>query len=145
MTEALNDATPVLVTGGSGFIAGHCILQLLASQAHAPKARAMVNIAQHADGTLCLSYNGQPLAHRSHAFGINVPNRLATDHKTLNAVVDKVRDAQRNKLHRLAAELAFQDSQRKAGIYTPDTMPIVPRASSGRYGLRPSHPLSHSD
>ena len=31
MTEALNDATPVLVTGGSGFIAGHCILQLLAT------------------------------------------------------------------------------------------------------------------
>lgn len=121
------------------------ILQLLPNQAHAPKARAMVNIAQHADGTLRLSYCGKSLAHRSHAFGINVPNRQATDHKTLNAVVDKVRDAQRNKLHRLAAELAFQDSQRKAGIYTPDTGPIVPRASSGRYGLRPSHPLSPSD
>jgi transposase len=121
------------------------ILQLLPNQAHAPKARAMVNIAQHADGTLRLSYCGKSLAHRSHAFGINVPNRQATDHKTLNAVVDKVRDAQRNKLNRLAAELAFQNSQRKAGIYTPDTVPIVPRASSGRYGLRPSHPLSPSD
>jgi hypothetical protein len=102
----------------------------------------MVTIAQHADGTLRLSYNGQPLAHRSHAFGLALPNRQATDHKTLDAVMDKVRDTQRNKLHRLDAELAFQDSQRKAGIYTPDT---VPRASSGRYGLRPSHHLSPSD
>jgi hypothetical protein len=74
-----------------------------------------------------------------------IARKTGIDHKTLNAVVDKVRDAQRNKLHRLAAELAFQDSQRKAGIYTPDTVPIVPRASSGRYGLRPSHPLSPSD
>jgi hypothetical protein len=118
---------------------------LLPGQAHAPKSRALVNIAQHADGTLRLSYRGQPLAHRSHAFGLAVPNRHATDHKTLNAVVDKVRDAQRNKLHRLAAELAFQDSQREAKIYTPDTVPILPRTSSGRYGLRPSHPLSPSD
>ena len=75
------------------------------------------------------------------AFGINVPNRQATDHKTLSAVVDIVLGAQRNKLHRLAAELAFQDSERKAGIDTPGTVPIVPRASSRRYGLRPSHPL----
>ncbi len=118
------------------------ILQLLPGQAHAPKARAMVDIAQHADGTLRLSYCGRSLAHRSYAFGDAVPNRQATDHKTLNAKVDKVRDAQRNKLHRLAAELAFQDSQRKAGIYTPDTPPIVPRASPGRSGLRPAHPLS---
>jgi len=116
------------------------ILQVLPGQAHAPKARAMVDIAQHADGTLRLSYRGHPLAHRSYAFGHAVPNRQATDHKTLNAKVDKVRDAHRNKLLRLAAELAFQDSQRKAGIYKPDTPAIVPRAGAGRYGLRPSQP-----
>ena len=118
------------------------ILQLLPGQAHAPKARAMVDIAQHVDGTLRLSYCGRPLAHRSYAFADAVPNRHASDHKTLNAKVDKVRDAQRNKLHRLAAEMAFQDSQRKQGIYKPDTPPIVPRPSSGRSALRPAHPIS---
>ena len=41
------------------------ILQLLPSKAHAPKARAMVCIAQHADGTLRLSYNGQALTQRN--------------------------------------------------------------------------------
>lgn len=119
------------------------ILQLLPGQAHAPKARAMVDITEHADGTLRLSYCGRPLAHRSHAFGQAAPNRQAADHKTLNDQVDKVAQTQRNKLHRLAAELAFQDSQRSAGIYKPDTPPIVPR-SPGRCGLRPSHPLSPS-
>ncbi len=118
------------------------ILQLLPGQAHAPKARAMVDIAQHADGTLRLSYCGHALAHRRYAFGEAVPNRQATDHKTLNAKVDKVRDAHRSKLQRLAAEMAFQDSQRKAGIYTPDTPPIVSRASPGHCGLRPAHPIS---
>lgn len=117
------------------------ILQLLPGQGHAPKARAMVDIAQHADGTLRLSYCGHGLDYRSYAFGDALPNRQATDHKTLNAKVDKVRDAQRNKLHRLAAELAFQESQRKAGIYKPDTPPIVPRTSPGRCGLRPTHPM----
>ena len=122
-----------------------CILQLLPGQAHAPKARAMVDIAQHGDGMLRLSYCGRPLAHRSYAFGDAVPNRQPTDHKALNTKVDKVRDAHSSKLHRLAAELAFQDSQRKAGIYKPDTPPIVPRASPGRCGLRPTHPLSPSN
>lgn len=119
------------------------ILQLLPGQPHAPKARALVNITEHADGTLRLSYGGHLLAHRSHAFGQEVPNRHAADHKTLNAKVDKALATQRNKLHRLAAELAFQDSQRNAGIYKPDTPPIVPR-SAGRCGQRPSHPVPSS-
>ncbi len=118
------------------------ILQLLPAQAHAPKARAMVDIAQHADGTLRLSYCGRPLVHRSHAFSDTVPNRQAADHKTLNTRVDKVRDAHQSRLQRLAAELAFQDSQRKAGIYKPDSPPIVPGAGYRRYGLRPARPDS---
>jgi transposase len=116
------------------------ILQLLPGQAHAPKARAMVDIAQHADGTLRLSYCGRPLAHRRHAFADVVPHRQAVDHKTLDKRVDKVRDAHQSRLQRLAAEMAFQDSQRKAGIYTPDTPPIVPGAGYRRYGLRPARP-----
>jgi transposase len=112
------------------------ILQLLPKQPHAPKARAMVDIAQHGDGTLHLSYRGQPLAYRSYAMQESKPGGKAEDAKTLNARVDKARDAQQSKLHRLKAELAFQDSQRKQGIYRPDTPPIVPRAGAARFGLR---------
>jgi len=123
------------------------ILQLLPRQPHAPKARAMVDIVQHADGTLRLSYCGQALAHRSYVFSGPVTNRQAADHKTVNTRVDKVRDAhdaKRAKLHQLKAEMAFQESQRKAGIYRPDTPPIVPRAGAGRSGLRPARPAPAS-
>ena len=142
------------------------VLQLLPGQPHAPKARAMVDIAQHADGALRLSYRGQALAHRSFALHDGASQRHSADPKTLNAQVDKVRDKVRDKaqektqektqekarnkppadadharLRRLAAELAFQDSQRQRGIYKPDTPPIVPpRAGAGRRGLRPSRP-----
>lgn len=116
------------------------IVQLLPGQPHAPKARAMVDIAQHADDTLHLSYRGQALAYRSHGLHEPLHQRQAADHKTLNARVDKARDAERAKLRRLKAELAFQDSQRQHGIFKPDTPPIVPRAGAGRYGLRPARP-----
>jgi transposase len=116
------------------------IVQLLPNQPQAPKARAMVDIAQHGDGTLHLSYRGQPLTHRSYAVHDSRHASQVEDHKTLNARVDKARDAQHSRLHRLKAELAFQDSQRKQGIYRPDTPPIVPRAGAGRFGLRPAQP-----
>lgn len=121
-----------------------CILQLLPGQPHAPKARAMVDIAQHGDGTLNVSYRGQRLAHRAYTVREPVPNRQAADHKTVNARVDKAREAQRSKLRKLQAELAFQDSQRKAGIYKPDTPPIVPTAVAGRSRLRPARPATAS-
>lgn len=116
------------------------ILQLLPGQAHAPKARAMLDIAQHDDGTLRLSYRGQALTHRSYAFNDTAPSRQSHDHKTLNARVDKARDAAHTKLQRLKAELDFQNSQRQRGIFKPDTQPIVQRAGAGRYGLRPARP-----
>ena len=115
------------------------VLQLQPNQAHAPSARAMVDIAQHADGTLRLSYRGQPLAHRS--FAVHEPrSNHSADHKTVNARVDRVRDAQQARLRRLKAELAFQDSQRQRGVFKPDTPPIVPRASDGRHGPRLAQP-----
>lgn len=116
------------------------ILQLLPDQPHAPKARAMVDIAQHDDGTLHLSYRGRSLAYRSFAVHEPTHTRQAADHKTLNARVDKARSAQVSKLQRLRAELAFQDAQRQKGIYRPDSPPIVPRGGAGRYGLRPARP-----
>jgi transposase len=120
------------------------ILQLLPKQPKAPKARAMVDIAQHEDGTLRLSYRGQPLAHRSYAMHENRRASPAEDHKTLNKRVDRVRDAQQSKLQRLKAELAFQDSQRKQGVFRPDTPPIVPRAGVGRTRPKPSQSATAS-
>ena len=119
------------------------ILQLQPlDQPHAPKARAMVDIAQHADGTLHLSYRGHTLRFRCYA--AHEPPRVgqAADHKTVNARVDKVRDkvrdAEHARLQRLKVELAFQDSQRQRGVFKPDTPPIVARA--GRRGQRPAQP-----
>ena len=114
------------------------ILQLRANQAQAPKARAMGDIAQHADGSLHLSYCGQSPAF--HSFAQNVPARSSqsADNKTISVQVDKLRDAERERLRRLAAELAFQQSQRQRGVFKPDTPPIVPRAGAARPGLRPA-------
>jgi transposase len=116
---------------------GH-ILQLQPAQAHAPKARAMIDIAQHEDGTLELSYCGQVLAHRSFSGWDAPPVRKTEDDKTLNLRVDKIVDAQRAKLNRLKAEIAFQDSQRQQGIFKPDTPPNVPpQTPAARYASRP--------
>ncbi|HMN74817.1 MAG TPA: ISNCY family transposase [Burkholderiaceae bacterium] len=113
------------------------ILQLLPGQAHAPKARAMIDIAQHADASLHLSYRGQPLRWRGHGLHDAPAHRQGADAKTLNTRVERARDAQRAKLLRLRAELEYQDSQRQRGIYKPDTPPIVaPRAGAGRCGRR---------
>ena len=94
----------------------------------------MVDIAQHADGSLHLSYCGQSLAF--HSFAQNVPARSSqsADNKTISVQVDKLRDAERERLRRLAAELAFQQSQRQRGVFKPDTPPIVPRAGAARPG-----------
>ena len=115
------------------------ILQLLPKQAHAPKARAMVDIAQRGDGALHLSYRGRSLTFQSFAAHEPRSTGRVADDKTINARVDKVRNAQQSALQRLQAELAFQDAQRKQGIYRPDTPPIVPpRPGGGRSGLRPA-------
>lgn len=120
------------------------ILQLYPHQPDAPKARAMVDIAQHGDGTLHLSYRGKRLQHRRYGMEGGQCRVPSEDHKTLNKRVDKVRDAQQTKeqiqLNRLRSELAFQDSQRQQGIYKPDIPANAPRAGCGRYGLRPTHP-----
>ena len=119
------------------------ILQLLPGQAHAPKARAMINIAQYADGTLDLSYAGKPLAHRS--FAVHDPQAMrlpAADHKTINERVDKLNQLERNKLLRLKAELAYQDSQRQRGFYKPDTSSIFPPRNQLIWPLSISAPSS---
>ena len=98
----------------------------------------MVDIAQHNDGSLRLSYRGQELAHTGH--GVNEPlaHRQAADAKTVNTRVDRACEAQRAKLRRLQAELQFQTSQRERGVFKPDTPPIVPSRPSVKRGASAS-------
>ena len=114
------------------------ILQLLPKQSHAPKARAMVDIAQHDDGTLHLSYRGRSMAFRSFAVHESNRTRQTADHKTINTRVDKACSAQQSKLQRLKAEITFQEAQRKQGVYRPDSPPIVTGPGARRSGLRPA-------
>ncbi len=115
------------------------ILQLRSGQAHAPKARAKVDIAQHADGSLRLSYRGRALAHTSHGVDEPLAHRQAADAKTVNTRVDRALEAQRAKLQRLQAELQFQDSQRQRGVFKPDTPPIVPPRTRTERGVAVSN------
>ena len=115
------------------------ILQLRSGQAHAPKARAKVDIAQHADGSLRLSYRGRALTHTSHGVDEPLAHRQAADAKTVNTRVDRALQAQRAKLQRLQAELQFQDSQRQRGVFKPDTPPIVPPRTRTERGVAVSN------
>ena len=101
----------------------------------------MVDIAQHVDGTLHLSYRGLSLTLRSVTAHEHLPTAPKADKKTLNAQVHKARDAQHTALQRLKTEMAFQEAQRNKGIYRPDTPAIVPRyPGDGRSRLRAMQP-----
>lgn len=116
-----------------------CILQLEPRQAAAPKARAMIDIAQLADGTLRLSYCGRPLRHRSYACNGHHAAQKRVTAKTLDGAVDAVVLRERARLSRLKNELAFQEVQRARGVFHPDTPPIVPsRARTVGPALRPA-------
>lgn len=118
------------------------ILQLDVGQAHAPKARAMVNIAQHPDGSLELSYRGRALTYRRFACHDHLSRSKPSDSKGLNAHLDRLRDKERERIARLAASIDHQDSQRAMGIYRPDSPANAPRAAAGSYGLRPAQPAA---
>ena len=105
------------------------VLQIESGQAHAPKARAKINIVQHADGQLGLSYAGKPLRHRAFVCHDHLSRSKLADAKTVNGKIEPLRkptDPERTRIARLKAELDFQSSQRARGIYRPDTPPIVP-------------------
>ena len=122
------------------------VLQIDRGQPHAPGARAMVDIVQHADGELGLSYRGQGLRHRQFACHEHLSRGKGADAKTLDDKLKALRqaaDPERGRLAKLKAELAFQDSQRARGVYRPDTPPVVsPRVAAGRCGLRPAQPAA---
>ena len=117
------------------------VVQIEPGQMQAPKARAMVDIAQHRDGRLELSYRGQALRYKRYACNDHLSRTKLADAKTVGQRVDQAVDKQRKRLASLAASIAHQDSQRSAGIYTPDSPGNAPRAAgAGRSRLRPAQP-----
>ena len=105
------------------------VLQVEPDQVHAPKARAMINIVQLANGQLSLSYRGKPLRHRAFTVHEHLNRSKLADAKTLPGRLDALRkhsDPERARLARLKAELDFQASQRARGLYRPDSPAIVP-------------------
>jgi transposase len=113
------------------------ILQLDEGQADAPKASALVDIAQYADGTVTLSYRGHALRHRRYACQDHVSGAKRHDSKTVNTRVDAVRQKERRRIAELAAAMEHQDSQRRNGIYKVNSPATEPRAAAARSRLRP--------
>ena len=121
------------------------VLQVNLGQKQAPKARAMVDIAQHRDGRLELSYRGQALRYKRYACNEHLSRSKLTDAKTVGQRVDEAADREHKRLASLVASIAHQDSQRRAGIYTADGPANAPRASAaGRFGLRPARPAAEA-
>jgi transposase len=116
------------------------ILQLDAGQPQAPKASAMVDIAQHRDGRLELSYRGHGLTHRSFACHDHMSRDKVCDSKGLDERINRLHNNERERIARLAASIEHQDNQRAKGIYGPDSPANAPRVAERRYGLRPSQP-----
>lgn len=94
------------------------IVQVEPQQPHAPRARAVVDIAQHADGSLEVLYRGVPLRHRRFTAHAHLKAPKVADDKALNARVDTALGKQRSALARLLAAIDHQDAQRDQGIRT---------------------------
>lgn len=97
------------------------ILQIEPGQAHSPKGKAQVDIAQHANGTLEVSYKAERLRYRRFTVNEHLKAAKSVDDKQLNQRVDAAMQRQRRQMARLQAQMAHQDSQRNAGIYWPDS------------------------
>ena len=114
------------------------ILQLDEGQANAPKASAMVDIAQYADGRVKLSYRGHALKHKRYACQDQAAHNKSHDTKTVNTRVDEVRQRERRRIAELATAMEHQESQRRKGIYKTNSPANAPRATAAHSGLRPA-------
>ncbi len=114
------------------------VLQLDARQLNAPKASAMVDIAQYADGSVTLSYRGHALKHRRFACQDHLSRSKCADSKNVNRQVDQAREKERRRIAELTAVIEHQNSQRARGEYTANSPPNAPRAAAARSGLRPA-------
>jgi transposase len=115
------------------------VVQLHPAQAHAPRARAKVDIVEFADGRLELLYRGEVLQHSRYQLHEHLRQGRTADDKSINTRIDLAVKAQHNRLAALVAQIKHQDAQRACAIFTPDTHPSpLPRTGTARYGLRPS-------
>ena len=112
------------------------MIQIEPGQMQAPKAWAKVDASQFRDGRLELRYRGQILRHKRYAYNDQLGAIKLADDKTVNKRVGQVLQRERKRLDTLAASIAHQASQRKAGIYTIDSPPNSPRTEATSYALR---------
>ena len=115
------------------------LVQIAPAQAGAPAGRAVVDIAQHADGRIEVLYRGHCLEHRRFTVNEHLKKSKVVDDKGLNARVEGALSTQRLRIARLAASIEHHNSQRAAGTYAaaaPANCP--PRPVSASYGLRPA-------
>lgn len=102
------------------------IVQLDAQQVGAPRARAVVDIAQYADGRIEVLYRGQPLQHRRFTVHAHLKVSKLADDKQLNTRVDTAILKQRSALARLSVCIEHQEAQRQEGIRTPASAANAP-------------------
>ena len=102
------------------------VVQIEPSEPAAPHGRAVVDIAQYADGRIEVLYRGQPLRHRRFTAHAHLKTSKQVDDKGLNERVDGVMARQRAAIASLLASIEHQDSQRSAGIRVPPTPANAP-------------------
>lgn len=118
------------------------VVQIHPGQAHAPKGRCKVDIVEFGDGSLAVLYHGSVLTHSRYQLHDHLAKARSADDKNLNGIVDGFVKAQPSRLARLGAQIKHQDAQRAIGVLHPASHPSPPpRPGTGRYGLRPSHPV----
>lgn len=103
------------------------VVQVEPAQPTAPRGRAVVDIAQYADGRIEVLYRGQPLAHRRFTANAHLKSSKEVDDKGLNARVDTALARQRTAITRLLASIEHQNSQRDAGIHAAAAPANAPR------------------
>lgn len=108
------------------------VVQIEPQQAGAPRGRAVVDIAQYADGRIEVLYRGLPLRHRRFTAHAHLKASKGVDDKALNARVDTALSKQRAALAKLLAAIEHHDAQRQLGIRTPSAP-----ANSPPCGIRP--------
>lgn len=102
------------------------IVQVEPAQAHAPRSRAVVDIAQFADGRIEVLYRGNPLRHQRYTVHAHLKSRKVIDDKQINAHVETALAKQRLALVRLMASIDHQNAQRQMGIREQPSTPNTP-------------------
>ena len=102
------------------------VVQIEPRQAAAPHGRAVVDIAQYADGRIEVLYRGQPLRHRRFTVHAHLKTSKEVDDKALNERVHGALARQRAAIASLIASIEHQDCMRSVGIRVPPTPANAP-------------------